>query len=91
MGVDEVQTGIAGTGVVGLIHGSGSGTRRIGVRADMDALPIQEQTNLTYASKTEANVPLQLKLKIRPDEIAKEQRSRAVFPRLLAALRQEIE
>ena len=53
MGVDEVQTGIAGTGVVGLIHGSGSGTRRIGVRADMDALPIQEQTNLTYASKTE--------------------------------------
>ena len=42
--------------------------------------------NPAYASRTEANVPLQLKLKIRPDEIAKEQRSRAVFPRLLAAL-----
>lgn len=51
-GVDEVQTGIAGTGVVGLIKGSRDGTRRIGLRADMDALPIDEQSNLAYASKT---------------------------------------
>ncbi|MGA0924559.1 MAG: M20 aminoacylase family protein, partial [Lutimaribacter sp.] len=50
-GVDEVHTGIGKTGVVGIIHGTGNGTRRIGVRADMDALPIDEQTNLPYASK----------------------------------------
>jgi amidohydrolase len=49
-GVDEVHTGIAGTGVVGLIKGNREGTRRIGLRADMDALPIQEETNLAYAS-----------------------------------------
>lgn len=50
-GVDEVHTGLAGTGVVGVIRGKGGGPRRIGVRADMDALPIHEQTNLPYASK----------------------------------------
>ena len=53
-GVDEVHTNIAKTGVVGIIHGKGQGdnTRRIGLRADMDALPIDEQSNLPYASKT---------------------------------------
>jgi hippurate hydrolase len=51
-GVDEVHTGIAKTGVVGLIRGKGNGPRRVGLRADMDALPIDEQTNLAYASKT---------------------------------------
>ncbi|WP_147112681.1 M20 aminoacylase family protein [Tateyamaria sp. syn59] len=51
-GVDEVHTGIAGTGVVGLIKGKYEGARRIGLRADMDALPIAEETNLPYASTT---------------------------------------
>lgn len=52
-GVDEVHTGIAGTGVVGLIKGkSGESQRRVGLRADMDALPINEETNLAYASQT---------------------------------------
>ena len=41
-GVDEVHTGIRNTGVVGLVHGKGHGNRRIGLRADMDALPIQK-------------------------------------------------
>lgn len=50
-GVDEVHTGLGKTGVVGLIRGKGDGTRRVGLRADMDALPIHEQTNLPYASK----------------------------------------
>lgn len=50
-GVDEVHTGIGGTGVVGLIKGKHAGTRRIGLRADMDALPITEETNLAYASQ----------------------------------------
>jgi hippurate hydrolase len=46
----EVQRGLAGTGVVGqLRHGSGS--RSIGIRADMDALPITEATGLAYASR----------------------------------------
>ena len=49
-GVDEVHTEIAGTGVVGVINGNREGTRRIGLRADMDALPIHEETNLTYGS-----------------------------------------
>ena len=44
-GVDEVHTG-----VVGLVHGKGRGNRRIGLRADMDALPIQEATGLAYQS-----------------------------------------
>ncbi|MGJ8557112.1 MAG: M20 aminoacylase family protein [Sulfitobacter geojensis] len=49
-GVDEVHVGIGQTGVVGIIRGSREGARRIGVRADMDALPITEETNLAYAS-----------------------------------------
>src|SRR5690606_3136411 len=48
----EVHTGIAVTGVVGVLKGKGEG-RRIGLRADMDALTIVEQTNLPYASKKE--------------------------------------
>jgi hippurate hydrolase len=51
-GCDEVVTGIGRTGVVGVIHGKGSGPRKvIGLRADMDALPMDEQTNLPYRSK----------------------------------------
>ncbi len=46
-----VTTGIGRTGVVGVIEGKRPG-RRIGLRADMDALPIHEQTNLPWASKT---------------------------------------
>ncbi|MGQ7934795.1 M20 aminoacylase family protein [Paraburkholderia sp. D1E] len=46
----DVHTGIGGTGVVGQLK-LGNGTRRIGIRADMDALPIHEQTHLPYASR----------------------------------------
>ena len=50
---DEIVTGIGRTGVVGVIKGkSDSSGRIIGLRADMDALPIPEQTGLDYASKT---------------------------------------
>jgi amidohydrolase len=49
-GVDEIITGMAKTGVVGVIR-SGSGDRAIGLRADMDALPIHEETGLPYASQ----------------------------------------
>ncbi|MBV0911383.1 M20 aminoacylase family protein [Anianabacter salinae] len=52
-GCDEVVTGIGRTGVVGVIKGrSDSAGRVVGLRADMDALPIHEQTGLDYASKT---------------------------------------
>lgn len=51
---DEVVTGIGRTGVVGVIKGRESGSGKVvGLRADMDALPIHEETGLAYASKTE--------------------------------------
>jgi amidohydrolase len=55
-GCDEVATGLGRTGVVGVIKGrkpAGNGDIKvIGLRADMDALPIEEETSLPYASKT---------------------------------------
>ena len=48
----EVTRGVAGTGVVGTLRGSGPGERSIGLRADMDCLPMDEQTGLPYASQT---------------------------------------
>jgi hippurate hydrolase len=54
-GCDEVATGLGKTGVVGVIKGkkpAGKGDIKvIGLRADMDALPIEEATSLSYASK----------------------------------------
>jgi hippurate hydrolase len=49
-GCDDVVTGIAKTGVVGVIHGRNGGGRGIGLRADMDALPILEETGVAHAS-----------------------------------------
>lgn len=47
----EIRTGYGKTGLVGTLR-NGTGNRAIGIRADMDALPIVEETNLPYASKT---------------------------------------
>lgn len=44
------QSGVASTGVVGVIEGSGPGPT-VGLRADMDAVPVQEETNAPYASR----------------------------------------
>src|SRR5215470_7430706 len=50
-GCDEVVSGLGRTGVVGVIKGNRHGTRKvIGLRADMDALPIQEANDLPYKS-----------------------------------------
>ena len=50
-GCDEVVTGFAKTGVIGVIHGQGGPNGRgIGLRADMDALPIEEATGKPWAS-----------------------------------------
>ena len=49
-GCDEVVTGIGRTGVVGVIKGRQSSDKVIGLRADMDALPIVEATGKAYAS-----------------------------------------
>lgn len=52
-GVDEVVTGIGRTGVVGVIRGKETASNRvIGLRADMDALPITETSGKAYASQT---------------------------------------
>jgi hippurate hydrolase len=47
----EVHRGLGTTGVVGVLQGAGGPGRRIGVRADMDALPIVETTNLPFRSQ----------------------------------------
>jgi amidohydrolase len=49
IGVDEIHPGIAKTGIVAIINGQGDGPT-IGLRADMDALPIEELTGAEYAS-----------------------------------------
>ncbi len=53
-GLDRVETGIGGTGVVGVLHAGDGATagegRAILLRADMDALPMTEETGLDYAS-----------------------------------------
>jgi hippurate hydrolase len=46
----QVHTGVGGHGVVGLLQ-RGHGSRSVAIRADFDALPIQEQTGLPYASR----------------------------------------
>ncbi|MGX1500047.1 M20 aminoacylase family protein [Roseibium aggregatum] len=46
----EVHRGFGKTGVVGVLEGNGGSGRTIGLRADMDALPMDEQTNLPFSS-----------------------------------------
>src|SRR5258708_4221970 len=54
----EVQTGIAKTGVVGLLKGGASqpGAKTIAIRADMDALPIFEMNDIDYRSKVDGKM-----------------------------------
>ncbi|MCB4454424.1 M20 aminoacylase family protein [Leisingera sp. McT4-56] len=54
-GVDELHEGIAQTGMVAIINGQGEGST-IGLRADMDALPIPEETGVEYASGHAGNM-----------------------------------
>ena len=49
-GVDEIYTEIAKTGIVAIIRGNSTG-KTIGLRADMDALPLEEETGKEYKSK----------------------------------------
>jgi hippurate hydrolase len=49
-GCDEVVPGIGKTGVVGVIRGRKAGNKVVGLRADMDALPLEEETGLPYKS-----------------------------------------
>lgn len=51
IGVDDIRTGVAKHGVVALIRGKHPG-KVVALRADMDALPVSEQTGLSFASKT---------------------------------------
>lgn len=47
----SVQEGIGKTGVIGELKGNGNNPRTLAIRTDMDALPIQEATNLDFASR----------------------------------------
>ncbi len=52
-GCDEIVRGLGRTGVVGIINGrTNASGKTVGMRADMDALPIEEDTSVPYASKT---------------------------------------
>lgn len=56
-GLDEVVTGIGRTGVVGVIRGRGqNSSKTIGLRSDMDALPIQETRDLPHKSQTDGKM-----------------------------------
>ena len=55
-GVDEIVTGLGRTGVVGVIKGRKGAGRTIGLRADMDALPILEATSVAYKSETQGKM-----------------------------------
>ncbi len=56
-GCDEVESGIGRTGVVGIIHGkTRTSGHVVGMRADMDALPIKEATDKPYKSKVEGKM-----------------------------------
>ena len=50
--LDDVQTGIAKTGVVGVLHGGKGPGKCVLLRADMDALPIEEESDVPYRSET---------------------------------------
>ncbi len=49
-GVDEVHAGIGKTGVVALVHGREKGPAMLGLRADMDALPLAEHNDFAWKS-----------------------------------------
>lgn len=55
-GCDEVVTGLGRTGVVGVINGNKGAGQTIGLRSDMDALPIKEAVDRPYKSKTEGKM-----------------------------------
>lgn len=55
LGLDEVRTGQAKTGVIGILKGKHPG-KTIALRADMDALPIKEATGLSFASRATAEI-----------------------------------
>ncbi|MES5487202.1 M20 aminoacylase family protein [Bradyrhizobium sp. INPA03-11B] len=54
--INHIETGIAETGIVALIQGKGGHGPTIGLRADMDALPILEASNKPWSSKTPGNM-----------------------------------
>jgi hippurate hydrolase len=52
----EIESGVAKNGIVATLRGAGGGGPTVGLRADMDALPITEETNLPFASEVEGKM-----------------------------------
>lgn len=56
-GVDEVHEGVGGDGVVGVIYGKLPGEASVGLRADIDALPLKELSNHDHVSQVAQCMP----------------------------------
>ncbi|MFJ9690681.1 M20 family metallopeptidase [Kitasatospora sp. NPDC101183] len=50
LGLDEVRTGVSGHGVVGVLRGGRPGSKVVALRADIDALPVKEESGEEFAS-----------------------------------------
>ena len=61
-----IHRGLGGTGVVGIIKGQTDSGRAIGLRADMDALPMQEINTFAHASRFEAKCTAAVTMGIQP-------------------------
>ena len=79
----EIHRGMGKTGIVGVLHGSGQRTAAIGLRAVMDALPMQEKNEFAHASNRPGECMLVVMMGIAPCFLG--QRNISLKPEILMA------